>query len=228
MVLLSDLQVSKLYRNSLEKDFYAPENTLAEWKWDGVPTILKGLIEEGMHSTTQDIKVQIHNQNIFSDGRPLNSNDGLVIMNGHEEQMTALLLALVLNVKEEGRGICSEGDIMDVYLEVTKDNMLRISNETKCEDDISDMMNCLEREPVNEESGITVWTLNCYIKRIKVAFILDQLNRVTSKEMLPEAVAYAKKLISDGFCVKMSLKNDDKKRKWFSYELPVLWAKYEM
>ena len=228
LVLLSDLQVSKLYRNSLEKDFYAPENTLAEWKWDGVPTILKGLIEEGMHSTTQDIKVQIHNQNIFSDGRPLNSNDGLVIMNGHEEQMTALLLALVLNVKEEGRGICSEGDIMDVYLEVTKDNMLRISNETKCEDDISDMMNCLEREPVNEESGITVWTLNCYIKRIKVAFILDQLNRVTSKEMLPEAVAYAKKLISDGFCVKMSLKNDDKKRKWFSYELPVLWAKYEM
>lgn len=141
-------------------------------------------------------------KNIFSDGHPLDSNDGLVIMNGHEEQMTALLLTLILNVKEEGRGICSENDIMDVYLVVSRDNMLRISNETKCEDD---MMSCLEREPVNEERGITVWTMNCYIKRMKVAFIREQINRVTSKEMLPEVIAYAKKLLSDGFCVKMRI-----------------------
>lgn len=50
---------------------------------------------------------------------------------------------------------------------------------------------CLECELVNEERVITVWTLKCYIKRIKAAFIREQINRVTSKEMLPEVVAYA-------------------------------------
>ncbi len=116
---------------------------------------------------------------------------------------------------------------MEVYLEVTDEQMLRISNETECKEDIDDMMKCLEREPVNEESGITVWTLNCYIKRIKVAFIRDKINKATSKEELLEVVGYAKKLMSEEFCVRMNLKYDDEKRKYFCYELPILWAKYE-
>lgn len=228
LVLLSDLQVSKLYRNSLEKEFYAPENTYAEWKWSHVPAILKGWIEEDMHSTgKENIKVQIHNQNVFADGRAINDDDSLVIINGQKEQMTALLLALILNVKEEGRGRCNADGIMDVYLEVTDEQMLRISNETKCKEDINDMMKCLEREPVNEESGITMWTMNCYIKRIKVAFIRDKINRTTSREGLLEVIKYAKELMSEEFCVRMNLKYDEKKSEWFCYELPILWAKYE-
>ncbi len=230
LILLSDLQVSKLYRNSLEKDFYAPENKLNEWKWSSVPAILKGNIEieEDMHSTVKEnIKVQIYNQSIFKDGRAINEDDCLVTINGREEQMTALLLATILNVKEEGRGRCNASGTMEVYLEVTDEQMLRISNETECKEDIDDMMKCLEREPVNEESGITVWTLNCYIKRIKVAFIRDKINKATSKEELLEVVGYAKKLMSEEFCVRMNLKYDDEKRKYFCYELPILWAKYE-
>lgn len=230
LVLLSDLQVSKLYRNSLEKDFYAPENTLNEWRWNNIPAILKGNIEieEDMHSTVKEnIKVQIYNRSIFGDGRAINDDDCLVTINGREEQMTALLLATILNVKEEGRGRCGANGIMEVYLEVTDEQMLRISNETECKEDIDDMTKCLEREPLNEESGITVWTLNCYIKRIKVAFIRKRINRVKSKEELLEAVSYAKKLMSEEFCVRMNLKYDDNKRKHFCYELPILWAKYE-
>ncbi len=228
LVLLSDLQVSKLYRNSLEKDFYAPENTFARWEWKEAPQILKGIIKEDMHSMAKDIDVHVHNQKIFSDGRPLNNEDSLVVMNGHEEQITALLLALILNVKEEGRGRCNENGTMDVYLEVTDKQTLRVSNETQCEEDVNDMMSCLEREPVNEESGITVWTLNCYIKRIKVAFIRDRIIKAASREELEGAVNYAKMLMSDDFCVSMSLKYDDKKRKCFCYEIPILWEKYEM
>lgn len=230
LVLLSDLQVSKLYRNSLERDLYAPENTLNEWKWSQVPVILKGNIEieEDMHSTAKEnIKVKIHNKDVFGDGRAINDDDCLITINGQEEQMTALLLATILNVKEEGRGKSNANGIMEVYLEVTDEQMLRISNETECKEDIDDMTKFLEREPLNEESGITVWTLNCYIKRMKVAFIRDKINRVTSKEELLEAVNYAKKLMSEEFCVRMNLKYDDTKRKYFCYELPILWAKYE-
>lgn len=230
LVLLSDLQVSKLYRNSLEKEFYAPENTLNEWKWSNVPKILKGeiKIEEDMHSAIKEnIKVQIHNKDVFGDGRAINDDDSLVTINGQKEHMTALLLATILNVKEEGRGICDANGIMDVYLQVTGEQMLRISNETECKEDINDMEKCLEREPVNEESGITLWTLNCYIKRIKVAFIRDRINRATSKEELLEVVRYAKKLMSKEFCVRMNLKYNVEKKKCFCYELPILWAKYE-
>lgn len=228
LVLLSDLQVSKLYRESLEKNFYAPENKLKEWRWSDIPEILKNVIVEDMHSAVKEnISVRIHNQNIFSDGRALKNDDCLVIINGHDEPMTALLLALILNVKEDERGRCTENGIMDVYLEVTDGQMLRISNETECKEDENDMMKCLEREPANGESGITVWTLNCYIKRIKVAFIRKRIDRAMSKEELSEAIDYAKMLMSEEFCVRMKLKDDDKKRKWFCYELPILWAKYE-
>ena len=105
--------------------------------------------------------------------------------------------------------------------------LLDIGFYTRPKEDIDDMTKFLEREPLNEESGITVWTLNCYIKRMKVAFIRDKINRVTSKEELLEAVNYAKKLMSEEFCVRMNLKYDDTKRKYFCYELPILWAKYE-
>ena len=228
LVLLSDLQVSKLYRESLEKNFYTPENTLKEWKWSHIPKILKDVIDEDMHSVVKDnIKVRIYNQKRFSDGRVLKDNDCLVIINGHDEPMTALLLALILNVKEEGRGRSNENDIMDVYLDVTDKQMLRISNETECMEDENDLMKCLEREPINEESGITMWTLNCYIKRIKVAFIRKKINSVTSREELSKAIDYAKMLMSEEFCVRMKLKYDDEKRKNFCYELPILWEKYE-
>lgn len=228
LVLLSDLQVSKMYRESLEKSFYAPEDTFTAWKWCHIPQILKDVIEEDMHGAAKETaNVHIHNQNIFLDGQALNDDDCLVIMNGHDETMMALLLALILNVKEEGRGIRHADGVMDVYLEVTDEQMLRISSETECKEDIDDMMKCLEREPANGESGITVWTLNCYIKRMKVAFIRDRISRATSKEELQGALEYAKKLMSKEFCVRMSLKYDDKKRKWFSYELPILWEKYE-
>lgn len=83
----------------------------------------------------------------------------------------SLLLAMILNVKEKGRGKVSDEQKICVYISKSGNGTLHILNETDCEETVlRRVRGCLEQEPFSEESGITLWTLNSYLKRVKSAW----------------------------------------------------------
>ena len=128
-------------------------------------------------------------------------------------------------VVEKGRGKEDREHRICVYINKAENGMLHILNETDCEETVLQRVKeCLEQEPISEESGITIWTLNSYIKKIKVAYAERVLSKMTGGN-INKISEILNRLTSEEFEIKVVIREVDHTR-YFLYELPVLRQQY--
>lgn len=222
LVLLADLNVSRIYRHSLNKAFYLSSPELTGMRWDDENSLLTRAIEEEMHGSSAII--EIRNRAILEEERML-EEDELIVIRDREQELMSLLLAMILNVKEKGRGKEDREHRICVYINKAENGMLHILNETDCEETVLQRVKeCLEQEPISEESGITIWTLNSYIKKIKVAYAERVLSKMTGGN-INKISEILNRLTSEEFEIKVVIREVDHTR-YFLYELPVLRQQY--
>lgn len=223
LVLLADLNVSRMYRQSLNKSFYYELNEPEGMRWNDENNLFPRNIEEELHGNAKTI--EILNKGVLAGDQPLESEDEFIVLREREQELMSLLLAIILNVKEKGRGKESDGDKFCVYISKSEKGILHISNETDCEESaVKRVRACLEQEPFSEESGITLWTLNSYLKKVKSAWaklILEKM-RDDNIDQIAELLNH---LTDEEFQINVTIREEDNK-KYFLYELPVLWQQY--
>lgn len=223
LVLLADLDISRIFRNSLNREFYHETDVSDVLQWDAFSSIIKPDIYEGMHGNNSHIAVR--KRPILPGDKMLKREDEIIIAKERGQELMSILLALILNVKEKGRGKVNNSNKFKVYISKSQNGMLHILNETECEKTaLQRVRGCMEQEPVNEESGITLWALNSYIKRVKVAFANEILSKMRPDNM--DAVANAlKRLTGQEFALNVEIVEAGGKR-YFLYEVPVMRQKY--
>lgn len=223
LVLLADLDVSRIFRNSLNKEFYHELNAPGGIEWGDFSNFLKEDICEGMHGNT--LPIIIKKQPILDGDQNLQEKDEIIISHKRQQELMSILLALLLNVKEKGRGKANEAHILEVFLSKSSNDMLHILNETECEKTaLQRVKGCMEQEPVSEESGITLWALNCYIKKIKVACANQIIERMNGSN-INKASEALKCLTGKEFELNVEIREVGEKR-YFLYEVPILRQKY--
>lgn len=224
LVLLADLEVSRTFRNSLNKEFYHEFNVPGTVEWRDSGNLLKKNIYEGMHGNT--LPIIIKNEPILMGDQSLEETDKIIISHKGQQELMSILLALILNVKEKGRGKENEAHQIEVYVSKAQNGMLHILNETDCERTaLQRIRGCTEQEPVSEESGITLWALNSYIKKLKVA-CANQIVEKMSAEGIDRAMTALKRLTGSEFALNVEI-TEMAEHRYFLYEVPILWQKYE-
>lgn len=230
LVLLADLNVSRIYRDSLNKEFYQRTNVVDDKYMEMEFT--KQEIHERMHgaySEDEPVVIKISIESKITGDRPLQEKEKLIFFNDSEQDVMSLLLALILNVKEWGREIKSEQEnVISVFLSKTSEGVLRILNETNCDEvELDKIKNCLHKEPTNEESGITLWSLNACIRRAIVCYLCRELERIEDRETKIEKInRFLRHLTENTFEIKLDIKQLEGNR-YFSFELPILWELYD-
>lgn len=225
LVLLADLNVSRIYRQSLNKSFYYESNELEAMEWeDENNLLLRNKIEEELHGNSTTI--EIFNTVVFTGDQPLKEGDEFVVLKEREQELMSLLLAMILNVKEKGRGKENDEKKFCVYISKSKNGMLHILSETDCEESaLKRVRGCLEQEPFSEESGITLWTLNSYLKKVKSAWAKLILEKMSDNN-IDQIARWLNHLLADEkFQINVAIKKK-KNKSYFLYELPVLRQQY--
>ena len=225
LVLLADLNVSRVFRQSLDRKFYLESNELGSIKWSCEYNLLKRKsINEGMHGNS--LTIELKNEVVLEGDMTLGEGDEFVVIREMEQEFMSLLLAVILNVKEKGRGKEDEKHNICVYISKSKDGKLHILSETECEETVVQRVRrSMEREPVSEESGITMWTLNSYMKKIKVAYA-EQIIAKLKENNFDVIENLLNGLTGRAFEINVVITETGGKR-YFLYELPVLRTEYE-
>lgn len=229
LVLLSDLNVSRIYRDSLNRDFYQRPDPFGgmQLKMD---LFAQEILEQmhGEYSDTGPIPIKVYNETKIKGDRVIEPNESLIFPADGEQEVMSLLLALILNVKERGRGIKREqAKAIPIYFSKTPEGTLRILNETNCDEaELDKIRNCLCQEPINEESGITLWSLSACIRRALVCYVRKELEQIENKEAMIGINNFLKRLTENAFEIKLNIENIEKSN-YFSYELPILWELYD-
>lgn len=224
LVLLADINVSRIYRQSLNKSFYYESNEPEGMKWkDENNLLLKNEIEEELHGNS--VAIEILNKGVLAGDWPLDDDDEFIVLKEREQELMSLLLAMTLNVKEKGRGKENDGDKFSVYISKTENGILHIASETDCEESaLKSVRGCLEQEPISEESGITLWTLNSYLKKLKSAWAKLILEKMRD-DNIDHIAGLLNCLTDEQFQINVTTKEENNKR-YFLYELPILRQQY--
>ena len=182
--------------------------------------------KEGKH-TWEGWKPETHKVEFmkFDEEKQLDDQDCLLADSKSCHEFLSLLLSLFLNAKKEGRGIVEDkSGCVEVYLSKTKDGMLRVTHRNHCEDiTLQQIKRSLNRQPDNENSGITLWSLNSYLKRELVNIARICLKEVKDAGEVERVLQKIGCILDPGgeFRIRPGAKGDVL---W--YELPVLWEKY--
>lgn len=224
LVLLADLNVSRIYRRSLNKSFYQLESSeefgdlVIDWNVFGNCEIKEQMHGDEENHVTVKFDVQV------STDKKIFNTEKTIFRDTRKQEILSLLLALILNVKENGRGI-DEGETRNkiIFVSKTERGTVRILNKTNLDSiEIDRIKKCLSQEPAGEESGITLWSLNCCIKRAIVGYVRQMLER----EDIDGVKHIAQRLTAGDFEIKLEVKPIDDQY-YFSYELPILRELYE-
>lgn len=84
----------------------------------------------------------------------------------------------------------------------------------------------MNHEPINEESGITLWSMSSYLKRAVTGITNDLLQKAENDEMLACVQKKVMSLTGEEFQIKLDITSEDG-MDYFWYEIPIFWAKYE-
>ena len=133
-----------------------------------------------------------------------------------------------MNARTVGRGISNNG-VIEVLISKTKHGMLRIVHRNNCElgDEIlRKIVKSMEKQPDNEESGVTLWSLSCFIKRewVRIAHII--LKKASDKDKMESAWQTLKKMLDPNAGFHITAKIDSEKGLLW-YEIPILWETYQ-
>jgi len=225
LVLLADLDVSRIYRDSLNLDFYNSKDSFGGMFFNR--TFFSSNIIERMHGEYREdevVEIELLNEILCHGDKEIGESEEMIFASGSKQEVMSLLLSLILNVKEKGRGIenCGEESRkIQVYLSKTPDGRLRIMNETNYDElELKKIQYCLKKEPKNEESGITLWALNACINRAFVCYVREGLAKGENCQN------FLSLLTRGELDIKLNIKKEGSK-KFFSYELPVFRELYE-
>lgn len=235
LLLLTGMYVGRLYRKSVTKELYQNFDTNGNsynFKWGDTRNIFRNEFtipgKQGENSIVirrwEPEKDQVEFMDFDGEMR-LEDEDVLLAGQKNCHEFLSLLLSVFLNAKEEGRGIAEEstGDVV-IYLSKTKDGMLRITHRNHCEDGtLSQIKRSLDRQPDNENSGTTLWSLNSYLKRELVNIARICLKGVKDAGEMKRALLKAGCILDPKgeFRIGAGTKED---LLW--YQLPILWGKY--
>ena len=236
--LLADINVSKYYRNGLQKKLYGDEMTIkepatwedfADWFEDGKEFIYR--FSEG-----EKVSVKLNVQEIKGETEILcrkTNKDSI-------RELTLLIYALILNAAERGRGKRETQEksihpiehrvIVDIYSE---NGFLVLENERDEPVDIDQIKRSLRRVPESEEDGISLWSFNCYIKRCINSLILEKLKEIEfdlaeergDQSKLSNLGEWIQKLTGEEFEIQPEQCERDGKC-YFKVKLPVFLKKY--
>lgn len=223
LVLLADLNVSRMYMQSLNESFYWESYEPVGMRWEDENNLLTRDIEEELHGNS--ITIEMKNEGILTGDLSLEAEDELIVLQEREQELMSLLLALILNVKEKGRGKENNEHKICVYISKSANGTLHILNETNCEETaLRRVRGCLEQEPFSEESGITLWTLNSYLKKVKSAWARLILKKMRG-DNIDQIVRTLNCLTDKKFQINVTIEKAAG-HQYFLYELPVLRQQY--
>lgn len=235
LLLLSGMYLGRLYRKSVTKELYQNFDTdkkSYDFTWGDDNNIFREQFT--IPKRSDEMPVLIRRWDPEKDQASFLNFDGEVRLEDQDclladpkncHEFLALLLSLFLNANKQGRGIAEEeSGYVEVYLSKTKDGMLRVTHRNHCEAvTLPQIRRSLNRQPDNENSGITLWSLNSYLKRELVNIVRICLDGVKDSEKLERALLIIDRILDpDGeFQIQPGTKGDVL---W--YELPFLWEKY--
>lgn len=238
LILLADLRVSELYRQSLTRDFYNSLDTFSDICWGTEWNVLRSNTTSGKHIKNLDKEpktgydkeypVHIHSGNVKLGESPIEDTDRLMVTEKMADELFSLLLVLVLNPGKVRQSRKNESKEVDVYISKTKRNTLRIANPTDCDERMLQRIRWrLEHEPMKEEDGITLWSMNCYLKRIKVTCAVRWLKEAgNTAEKVEKIKKRIEGLFGDDYQMKVDIVEGEGEQ-FFSCEIPLLWEKYD-
>lgn len=235
LLLLAGMYLGRLYRQSVTKELYRNYGTgikYYDFMWGNKNNIF--LDKFSLPAKTGEMPVMIkrwepdidHVEFMdFAGETRLDDHDCLLARSNSCHEFLSLLLSLFLNAKKEGRGIAEEADgAVEVYLSKTMDGMLRVTHRNHCEDTtLRQIERSLNRQPDNENSGITLWSLNSYLKRELVNVASICLNKVNNTDKMERALQKIDRILDPGGKFRI-IPGARGNILW--YELPFLWEKY--
>lgn len=230
---LADMNVSNIFRRSLEKEFYQSSLTLSKMDWNDDKNLLNGdrkiVIRQGNNKPFLDIIIK--NEKLFEGDEQILPENKLWVYENAENEMILLLVSLILNVVDKAQGDYRgvvENDSINVILSKTRNGGLRISNKTTLDKEAVDRAkDCLQREPGAQERGISLWSMQAYIRRIISAFVFQLYEKEQHFRVESEiACRQLEILMGDNFGINVGIDkvNGDS---YFWYEIPVFCEKYE-
>lgn len=238
MMLLADLQVSQVYRNSLKADYYQSKAHIYLRSFENVFSIFtKRLISVIVLDQIDTEKGNILNVEVdqkVDSSRKENMLLSYAIAHG-ENEVFLLLFAIISNAAgiERGKREKQEeeklGKKITVHITITEKGDLRIENKST---------NKIERlEEINEEihyppqpnKGISVWSLSRFIKSIISTLLTKHLENLCkqSKIDFEKEREVIEKYMGEAYDIKVGQYQDENNETWFYVDIPILAAKYE-
>lgn len=230
MILLADINVSNIYRKSLHREFYEYSDPFNDYYWENQWNMLRKdnvVLHDTVHKDGEETKIRLHQGNEYMKERAVEAQEKIMSNDEMAYELFSLLLALVLNAGQKNRGILNSDGMVDVYISKTGDGSLRIANRTsESPDCLPHITRCMETEPGTKESGITLWSMNCHLKRVKVGYIAWLLGCTEDAKRMKEVSGKIADIIGEKFEIRPEIEELEGKR-WFSCKIPIFCEKYE-
>ena len=251
LTLLSDLQVSSEYRQSLKNSYYHSILRICTESWKDIYQFLKEKkqilsVESGQTWGKQDKQyLLVHiitDQKIFEDEVLINPDDRMLVWDEafRKENLFLLLYALIMNAAGRNRGKREEGPYglqrIDVYLTRTEEGDLRISNKCVEAGTETDQINSQLEYPPGRDQGISVWSISRYIRKMVSVMAQDMIQKTVKETAeMDDKKAYDKcmklrdaleDLLERRCRVKASVKKYGAEE-YFCMEVPIFYKKYE-
>ncbi len=235
--LLADINVSKYYRNGLQRKIRDDMEIKHPAVWGDLATLL-GDGKEFVYrfSEGESVIVKLCVAQISRRDEILcraNSQDAI-------REFTLLLYALILNAAERGRGKRQskigtvqpneQSVIVNLYKE--KD-VLVIENECEEAVDIKCIERALYRVPESEEDGISLWSFGYYIKRCIYSLVKAKLNETelniaenqVNEKVICDLGVWINRLTGEECMIQAETCQRDN-RTYFKLKLPVFMERY--
>lgn len=251
LILLSDLQVSQVYRNSLKAEYYCNKSKAFFRKYkniflaiDDKKIMVLDQNQNGVYYNQLYVKLKKADDYMGEDEEALGEDEYLIswaIANG-ENEVFLLLLSLILNAAVQGRGRrerieteeSTDTKRINVYVSKSK-GCLRISNIKEFGEERSDEINKEIQYPPQPNKGISLWSVSRYIKGI-ISSLLNQridemekkdLDNLIEKKDLDELKKTIETYTGKDYDINVKEYTDEELNKVFCIDIPILQDKYK-
>ena len=234
MMLLADLQVSQVYRNSLRADYYQSKARIYLRSFPEVFAIFR----------EKKIPVRVLSQlntdecNIlsieFDESIDWTQEENMLlsyaIPNGLNE-VFLLLLALMSNAAGMGRGKrekLEDGlrEKISVYISKTESGDLRIKNKSiKAIDRIKEINEEIHYPP-QPNKGISLWSISRFIKSMISTLLTKHVKDMNTPSKISMEKELIEKYMGEAYDVKVGEYKDKAGEMWFYLDIPILAQKY--
>ena len=251
LILLSDLQVSQVYRNSLKEEYYNQSSDVYSRKCRDIFPFL-GNNEKMEEIITLDrtdtsirniIQVNFPKECLVEQNeKELRADDEVIsyAVGSASNEIFLLLYALFMNAAREKRGESNSGKngerIFDVYVLKTPEGDLRIANRCQNIKKSADQINSELSLPPLKDNGISLWSVSRFVRGLLSTILRKKLKKTMEiiqgqdnnsvTDILERLGDLIKKYLSDEYRVKVSVKCGIDGSNYFCIDIPILSEKY--